>query len=281
MPHSRQVRRRSRQRFSNDLVREVGAVRTGRGRLRRLRRHGAARSPLSLEGPCHQTSTPGHAELRGAVSRRLSVEPHRTQRPTNARTGLGDATGALWLREASTSTRTTQSALTSTSTASRPQFFCPQHRPLFEPVAFIGSVPEAGDPRRRAARPRPPDPKGRKAYVSFGTDHLELLPRRGSCCARHALRGAFAIRDRDRHQPGGHEVDAAVSAGGLERPGAPVDELCRPVGRPRRADLFVTHHGLNSTHEAIFQEVPMSPICSSATTRPGRALSGSGPGDRV
>ncbi len=136
-----------------------------------------------------------------------------------------------------------------------PQFLLPEHRPLFEPVAFIGSVPEAGDPRRRAARPvflteRP------KAYVSFGT----VIWRYFSTEALAALDTLSAVLSQSGIETiislGGHEVDAE-SRDALERPGVRVESFVDQWAALADADLFVTHHGLNSTHEAIYQEVPM------------------------
>ena len=43
----------------------------------------------------------------------------------------------------------------------------------------------------------------------------------------------------------------------LERPGVRVESFVDQWAALADADLFVTHHGLNSTHEAIYQEVPM------------------------
>ena len=43
----------------------------------------------------------------------------------------------------------------------------------------------------------------------------------------------------------------------LLRPGVSVERYVDQWGALRDADLFVTHHGLNSTHEAIYHRVPM------------------------
>ena len=55
---------------------------------------------------------------------------------------------------------------------------------------------------------------------------------------------------------GGHAAGPAEGRR-LARPGVRVERYVDQWGALRDADLFVTHHGLNSTHEAIFHRVPM------------------------
>jgi UDP:flavonoid glycosyltransferase YjiC (YdhE family) len=55
---------------------------------------------------------------------------------------------------------------------------------------------------------------------------------------------------------GGHPLDAAAR-GTLERPNVAVRDTADQWTLLGEADLFLTHHGLNSTHEAIFHRVPM------------------------
>jgi hypothetical protein len=55
---------------------------------------------------------------------------------------------------------------------------------------------------------------------------------------------------------GNKSIDAGSRAG-LTRPGVSVETYVDQWKVLQVADLFVTHHGLNSTHEAIFHRVPM------------------------
>jgi UDP:flavonoid glycosyltransferase YjiC (YdhE family) len=55
---------------------------------------------------------------------------------------------------------------------------------------------------------------------------------------------------------GGAPIDDEVRAA-LARPNVAIEPYVDQWNVLREADLFVTHHGLNSTHEAIFHGVPM------------------------
>ena len=55
---------------------------------------------------------------------------------------------------------------------------------------------------------------------------------------------------------GGHER-ALVGRASLLRPNVQVFDYADQWAALREADIYVTHHGLNSTHESIFHEVPM------------------------
>ena len=136
-----------------------------------------------------------------------------------------------------------------------PQFLLPEHRTLFEPVTFFGSVPSAGDPRRLGIGPSFHS-TGRKAYVSFGTI-IWIYYRAEALAAFETLSAVFSRAGIETIiSMGGHDTDPAVRRS-LERPGIRVESYVDQWAVLSEADLFVTHHGLNSTHEAIFQEVPM------------------------
>lgn len=137
-----------------------------------------------------------------------------------------------------------------------PQFLREADRAPFEPLAFFGSLsaadvdspPDGPSPFGAAA--------GARVYVSFGTviwSYYEVA----------ALGALTAIVDAVASLS---DTIALVSLGGRER-AAHVARLTRPSVRvepyidQRRAlgeaTLFVTHHGLNSTHEAVLHQVPM------------------------
>jgi MGT family glycosyltransferase len=142
-----------------------------------------------------------------------------------------------------------------------PEFLAEAERRAFEPLAFYGSLPSIEyieEVRAGPATPQfRPDSQGQRIYISFGTI-VWLYFEREALAAMEALADAIA------QQP---ELDALISFGGaeaadthasrLERPNVRVAKRVDQWAALREADLFVTHHGLNSTHEAIFHRVPM------------------------
>jgi UDP:flavonoid glycosyltransferase YjiC (YdhE family) len=139
------------------------------------------------------------------------------------------------------------------------EFLSPAERELFAPIAFFGSlesellVRSASD---RAPRSCSTSPTAH-IYISFGTviwRHFEAL----------ALRMMTSIVDAVAEM---ESTSALLSLGGadvspearktLERNNVRVEHYVDQAVALRESDLFITHHGLNSTHEAILYQVPM------------------------
>ena len=139
-----------------------------------------------------------------------------------------------------------------------PQFLSEEERQPYQPIAFIGSLTD----RVVNCSFSPPSLYGEAAadkmriYVSFGT----IIWRYYRDAARNTLE---AIREAVGDLPG---FTVIVSLG-RAKPGAWVQQLESPnfhiadyvnqwdiLGA---SSVYITHHGLNSTHEAIFQKVPM------------------------
>lgn len=142
-----------------------------------------------------------------------------------------------------------------------PEFLTAAERRAFEPIAFFGSLPSIEHIETPRRNPLPaafrPDTRGRRIYISFGTVVWRYY-------AAEALAAMEAVADAIALQPG---LDALISFGGADAADTHASRLGRPNVRVEKrvnqwavlgeADLFVTHHGLNSTHEAIFNRVPM------------------------
>jgi MGT family glycosyltransferase len=140
--------------------------------------------------------------------------------------------------------------------AEPPRFLEGADRADFEPVAFFGSLA----PERREAeskqRPLAGAGEGLRVYVSFGTviwryyapQALAVLARLAEALSRRGARALLSL---------GNHAASPAERSALARPGVRVESYVDQWGALRDADLFVTHHGLNSTHEAIFHRVPM------------------------
>jgi MGT family glycosyltransferase len=139
-----------------------------------------------------------------------------------------------------------------------PQYLPEDQRQPFQPVVFMGSLSEQTIGRAPLAI----SPYGEGAadreriYVSFGT----WLWRFYADAARRALE---AIRDAVAELP---ESIALVSLGGAQQgdwarrvalPNFRVESYVDQWGVLGASSVYITHHGLNSTHEAAFQGVPM------------------------
>jgi MGT family glycosyltransferase len=134
------------------------------------------------------------------------------------------------------------------------EFLATDDRAALAPLEFFGSLPAPRAPRPQGGRPRPgPRPQ---VYVSFGTG----VPRYYEVAARAAL---TVVAD----TLAGREVDVVVGLGGhalapaaraaLTRPNVRIEDYVDQWAALAEADVFMTHHGLSSTHEAIFHGVPM------------------------
>lgn len=132
-----------------------------------------------------------------------------------------------------------------------PQFLSPQEVAVFEPIAFVGSLPVGLPPARHRGG------RGARLYAAFGSS----IWRYWTDEALETLRSVAAAAQ---HLPG---VTVDIGLGGtalttaqlsaLAATGATVHENADQRALLAAADLFITHHGLNSTHEALQQEVPM------------------------
>jgi UDP:flavonoid glycosyltransferase YjiC (YdhE family) len=139
-----------------------------------------------------------------------------------------------------------------------PQYLPEDQRQPFQPVVFMGSLSEQTIGRAPLAiSPCGEGAAGKqRIYVSFGT----VVWRYYADVARRALE---AIRDAVAELP---DSIALVSLGGaqqgdwdrrVELPNFRVESYVDQWGVLGASSVYITHHGLNSTHEAAFQGVPM------------------------
>jgi hypothetical protein len=146
-----------------------------------------------------------------------------------------------------------------------PQFLSPGERTSFEPVVFYGSLSDhhaagpSGATRQRSAQLTfGPDGAGvMKIVAAFGTViwtwHEGLAVRTLTTLSdwaakRPAVRVLISLGGSSRSGP---------LAATLERWNVRIAEYVNQWEALSGADVFLTHHGLNSTHEAIACEVPM------------------------
>ena len=140
-----------------------------------------------------------------------------------------------------------------------PEFLDLGDRAAFEPLEFFGCVGGVSsvDRSEPCSYFDPGAPETLKVYVSFGTvvwwyfadDAVAALRAIADACAgMERVRVVISL--------GGADVDPELVAA-LEKPNARVLAYVDQARILEQADLFITHHGVNSTHEAIFARVPM------------------------
>lgn len=142
----------------------------------------------------------------------------------------------------------------------QPQGFLTEaERKIFEPIAFYGCIPAPGgvvSSSAREARFPNASPKPLQVYACFGT----IVPRYYSDVALAVLEAlSVCVADMP-------EVRALISLGGsslskgasgLARANVQVVEYADQWAALGAADIFLTHHGMNSTHEAVIHRVAM------------------------
>jgi MGT family glycosyltransferase len=135
------------------------------------------------------------------------------------------------------------------------EFLAEKDRAAFRPLAFFGSLaPELQSQGTEDLFPGLP--RRLRLYVCFGTVIWRYFEAAASA-ALSAIASACAKLDMDVViSLGGHPLSAAAR-GALAGPNVRILSYVDQWAMLRQTDVFVTHHGLNSTHEAIFHQVPM------------------------
>lgn len=154
----------------------------------------------------------------------------------------------------------------------------------FAPAAYVGCLPDV-DPAGADARPGAAPGAPLRVLASFGTVVGRYFRPRVL-----ALLGAFAAEVRRRQ-----DVVGRISLGGLELTpqerraldGVRVDAFVDQRAVLPATDVLLTHHGLHSTHEAIWSGVPMighpffwdQPALAARCRDLGVSVTLAGPGD--
>lgn len=129
------------------------------------------------------------------------------------------------------------------------EFLSADDRVALAPLAFTSSLPERLPPAAPAGA-------GRLAYAAFGTGIFRYFGGAAGT-ALELLAGALRASGRDVVVSlGGQEVAPDLRAR-LAATGAAVHDEVDQWSILGRSEAFATHHGLNSTHEAIRLRVPM------------------------
>ena len=136
------------------------------------------------------------------------------------------------------------------------EFLEPDERAVFEPIAFFGSLLPPASQNAPVVGAFPRGRHGRKVYVSFGTGVWRYFAT-VALAASKAIADALADRDVAVLVSLGGSGFAADARGALARSNVRVVDYADQWAVLGESDLFITHHGTNSTHEAIFHEVPM------------------------
>lgn len=131
------------------------------------------------------------------------------------------------------------------------QYLSAEEKKFFEPALFFGSLSEP-----LMAKPARREPKSKFfIYVSFGTvswNYLTPLIQDTLKTVIEALGGHPEIEVLVGLGNPPQAIDLQASFGNIR-----VERYADQVSALQRADLFITHNGMKSTHEAIYQEVPM------------------------
>jgi UDP:flavonoid glycosyltransferase YjiC (YdhE family) len=129
-----------------------------------------------------------------------------------------------------------------------PEFLDAEDRAVFEPVEFFGTLPwSTGDPndfadRRSSSRP--------KIYAAFGTGVFRYFEA-AAVAALSAISETLADGDVNLLiSLGGYGLDPSIRRR-LTRGNVTVADYVDQWSTLRETEIFVTHHGVNSTHESI------------------------------
>jgi UDP:flavonoid glycosyltransferase YjiC (YdhE family) len=139
-------------------------------------------------------------------------------------------------------------------------FLSPEARQALEPIAFFGSLPPAemrldGDGGAWGAGV--PDHAALRVYASCGSVAWRYYADEAlGALAELAEAVASTKHARALISLGGHALPGHLRTR-LRQPGVDVADYVDQWRVLQGASLFVTHHGLNSTHEAIYHGVPM------------------------
>lgn len=133
-----------------------------------------------------------------------------------------------------------------------PQFLTGKESEAFAPAAFFGSLSEEVAKDSVVGK----EQKGLRIYASLGTVIWRYFAEKAWSVLEALSQAASQLDDVSvLIGLGGQPLTARSD--GLEQPNVRVESYVDQWRALARADVYLTHHGLNSTHEAIYQRVAM------------------------